>query len=100
MVVVVAAMEVHNFLRRNGELDEAFRRAEEVDDDDVEIDLPDTDDEAAAEEDAVSDDNVTWHQLRDYIAQNRSLSSATSWVVVRIMEPVMNKNYSNSPRVL
>lgn len=38
--VVVATMRIHNFLRRNGRLDEGFRIAEEVDDDEVEIDLP------------------------------------------------------------
>ncbi|XP_022858663.1 uncharacterized protein LOC111379508 [Olea europaea var. sylvestris] len=66
--VVVAAMGVYNFLRRNGQLDEGFRRAEEVDDEEVEVELPDEKDKAAAEEDAVADENVSWTQLRDYIA--------------------------------
>ncbi|XP_022873699.1 uncharacterized protein LOC111392572 [Olea europaea var. sylvestris] len=68
IAVVVAAMGVHNFLRRNGELDEGFHRAEEVDDEEVEVDLPDDEDEVAAEEDAVANENATWTQLRDYIA--------------------------------
>lgn len=67
--VVVATMGIHNFLRRNGQLDEGFRRAEEVDDDEVEIDLPDEQDEMAAEEDAIVEEDVPWLQLRDYVAQ-------------------------------
>lgn len=66
--VVVAVMGVHNFLRRNRQLDEALRKADEVYDDEVKVDLLDEDDKTAVEEDGVSDDNVTWHQSRDYIA--------------------------------
>lgn len=39
--MVVATMGIHNFLRRKCRLDEGFQRAEEVDDDKVEIDLLD-----------------------------------------------------------
>ncbi|XP_022868086.1 uncharacterized protein LOC111387736, partial [Olea europaea var. sylvestris] len=68
IVVVMAAMGFHNSLRRNGQLDEGFCMANKVDDEEVEVELPDEEDEAAAEEDAVVDENVSWTQLRDYIA--------------------------------
>lgn len=65
--MVVAAMRVHNFLQCNEQLDEGFRRAKEVDDKEFKVELPDEEDEAATEEDAIADENVTWTQLRDYI---------------------------------
>lgn len=54
IVVVMVAMGIHNFSRRNGLLDEAFSRAEEVNDNEVEVHLSNEDDEAIVEEDAVS----------------------------------------------
>ncbi|XP_022868199.1 uncharacterized protein LOC111387833 [Olea europaea var. sylvestris] len=67
--VVVATMAVHNFLRRHGSLDEGFRRAEEAEDEEVEVDLPTEDDEFAGEEHAIGEEDVPWTRLRDYIAQ-------------------------------
>lgn len=46
--VVVASIGIHNFLMRNGRLDEGFRIVEEVNDDEVEIDLLDEQDETVA----------------------------------------------------
>ncbi|XP_022870993.1 uncharacterized protein LOC111390218 [Olea europaea var. sylvestris] len=66
--VVVAMMGIHNFLRRNERMDEGFRRAEEVEDEEVEIELPDEEDEIAVERDAIAKDNVLWYALRDYMA--------------------------------
>lgn len=43
--MVVASIGIHNFLMRNGRLDEGFRIVEEVNDDEVEIDLLDEQDE-------------------------------------------------------
>ncbi|XP_022891353.1 uncharacterized protein LOC111406262 [Olea europaea var. sylvestris] len=60
IAVVVAVMGVHNFLRCKEQLDEGFRRADEVDDEEVEVELPDEEDKAAAEENAVADENVSW----------------------------------------
>lgn len=69
IAVVVATMEIYNFLRRNNRLDEGFRRAGEVDDDEVEINLPNEQDEIVAELDAIGTEEMSWQQLRDYMAK-------------------------------
>ncbi|XP_022888237.1 uncharacterized protein LOC111403838 [Olea europaea var. sylvestris] len=58
-----AALDVDFIMHTRG-----FHRAKEVDDEEVKVELPDEEDEPAAEEDAVGDENVSWTQLRDYIA--------------------------------
>lgn len=60
---------VHNYLRWHRRLDEGFRRAEENDDDEVEVNLPNEDDKIVIEEDATGDVNIPWQGLRDYMAQ-------------------------------
>lgn len=62
-------MEIHNFIQRNDRLDEGFRRAEEMDDDEVEIDLLDEQDEIVAEMDVIGEENMPWQQLCDYMTQ-------------------------------
>lgn len=48
VVIIVATMRIHNSVRRWGVVDEAFTRAE-VDDDAVEVELPNAEDEMHAE---------------------------------------------------
>lgn len=43
-------------------------RAEEVDDDEVDIDLPDEADEIAAEQDVICKEDMPWQLLHDYMA--------------------------------
>lgn len=59
-VVVVATMRMHNFVCRNGRLDESFLRAKKVDDDEVEIDLLDEQDDLFTELDEVAEDDMSW----------------------------------------
>ncbi|CAA2967493.1 Hypothetical predicted protein [Olea europaea subsp. europaea] len=44
-------------------------RAKEMDDDEIEVDLPDVDDEIEAKNDAIGDEDIPWQHLRDYMAQ-------------------------------
>ncbi|KAL2490843.1 DDE Tnp4 domain-containing protein [Abeliophyllum distichum] len=67
--VVVATMAIHNFLRREGQLDEAFQTVEEVVDA-GEIDLPDEEEEIAATNFAPHVRSNEWDQLRDHITQS------------------------------
>ncbi|KAL2541559.1 putative harbinger transposase-derived nuclease [Abeliophyllum distichum] len=67
--VVVATMAIHNFLRREGQLDEAFQTVEEVVDA-GEIDLPNEEEEIAATNFAPHVRSTEWDQLRDQITQS------------------------------
>lgn len=40
-----------------------------MDDDEIEVDLPDVDDEIEAKNDAIGDEDIPWQHLRDYMAQ-------------------------------
>ncbi|KAL2517887.1 Uncharacterized protein Adt_14134 [Abeliophyllum distichum] len=67
-VFVVETMAVYNFIRRSGQVDEAFQAVDEVVDA-AEIDLPDQLEETAADTFAPGNPNREWDQLRDHIAQ-------------------------------
>ncbi|KAL2481263.1 hypothetical protein Adt_34229 [Abeliophyllum distichum] len=66
--VVVATMMVHNFLRKLGQIDQAFDSVESNRNHD-EIDMPDEQDEIAVEMNAPQNQNMTWDELCDYMAQ-------------------------------
>lgn len=68
VAVDVATMGIHNFLRQSRVVEEAFRRAEE-DDDDAEVELPSAEDEMHAEMHAPKLQRSEWDRLRDYLVQ-------------------------------
>lgn len=68
--VVLATMGIHNFLRRAGVVDEAFTRVE-TDPDAAEVELPDEQEQAAAELNAPETQRNEWDRFRDFLAQSQ-----------------------------
>ncbi|XP_022853330.1 uncharacterized protein LOC111374826 [Olea europaea var. sylvestris] len=66
--VVLATMGIHNFLRRAGVVEKAFTRAE-TDPDAAEVELPDEQEQAAAEFNAPEMQRNERDRFRDYLAQ-------------------------------
>ncbi|KAL2518599.1 DDE Tnp4 domain-containing protein [Abeliophyllum distichum] len=66
--VVVAAITVHNFIRRAGQRDNIGSTATE-DEEAAEIDLPDEIEQTAADYNAPQISNTEWDQYRDFLAR-------------------------------
>ncbi|XP_022846374.1 uncharacterized protein LOC111369125 [Olea europaea var. sylvestris] len=66
--LVLAMMDVHNFLRRYGIVDEVFARAK-TNEDVAEVELPSAEDEVEADMNSPEMQRSEWNRLRDYMAQ-------------------------------
>ncbi|KAL2533425.1 DDE Tnp4 domain-containing protein [Abeliophyllum distichum] len=65
---VVATMKIYNFLRRLGQIDQGFNLVK-TNCNHEEIDMPDEQDQIEEEMNGPQNQNITWDEMHDYMAQ-------------------------------